>query len=318
VTEHPTDEVLWDERFESRTVGAIVSRLRTIYLVLGWLMLAAALYFALAGEYWQASWAVVAGMGFFLHTCVWGSPSLSAVVLWATFVSGLAALGRSSWWIVGVIGLVAIAVIALLEAVSGVRSVRGLRDVELERRLPDKVPPDAEDIVAEFESKGFRRVGGHRWRFGENHSDTIVLIGPRADRFAAVGRGAELVSRFGVRRLVTTTSIDWPVPRDVLRQEAAHGGAGELEAAHQAALDLLAARGLRADSLRDTELSDGAREDARRIVRFHSDAPLRSLLRMHVRVTRMEIRQEREEQVLRDDARSWRRIDAWLSAPVVT
>lgn len=189
--------------------------------------------------------------------------------------------------------------------VAGVRYLRRLRDLELE---PVAVT-EAEKTAAEFEDAGFRHAGRYRVRVGEDVWTVAVMIVPDMDRFAGVhDRGAEVVSRFGARTLVTTTRAEWPVPDDVLRQEIVDGRPGELNAAHQAAIGHLGHLALQPDSLQsDAEAVEASGALHVRTVRFSTDTPLKGYLRLSAR---------KDEAVLGDDEPSRRRIEAWLGTQV--
>lgn len=288
----------------------IRARLPRFMFVLGLLGLLSAAAYALLGDYRTALWVGLGGAASLLHSRVWGSPALSAVLLWAIAVLGLLALGSPAWWVIGVLGLVAIALVVLLEASFGVGVLRRWRTIEHEPARVDQAEPEAA-----FEDKGFRVVGAYRVRLDQALLDVTAMLGPDRDRVVCVSYDtAWLVSRFGDRLLVTHSYAESPVPPDVLRQEV-YGWADELEDAHRAALALLAARGLQPDPFRvEADAVKAAQELDAKFFRFNSDHLLRSLLRMYVRTWRVEITQESAEPVLADDERTRRRINAWLRA----
>ncbi len=82
--------------------------------------------------------------------------------------------------------------------------------------------------------------------------------------------------------------------------------------AHQAALELLARRGVRPDRFgSNTEVLEAAREIDLRSIRFVAHAPLAMFLRLGARV-------RVSDHALGDDDRSRRRIDAWLAVEPAT
>ena len=174
----------------------------------------------------------------------------------------------------------------------------------------DEVMPGAEQAVAAFESGGFRRTGAYTTEVprlqGTRRVVVSVLTGPESDRFAiATDRIAEIVSTFGDRSLLTINSGQAPLPADKLRQVVPRGSPGQLAAAHQQALGLLAERGLQPDRLTDDDAVLGAAfELERSAIAFVTGAAIGRGLVMRMR----------SDPVLRDDERSSRRVDDWLAA----
>jgi hypothetical protein len=169
--------------------------------------------------------------------------------------------------------------------------------------------PGAEGFVSDFEAAGLRRIGGFRWNLRGRLVTETVMASPDHDYYAIVtDRVLELASRFGGRTLVTINRGRAPLPTDILRQVIRLGDPAELLRAHQAALDLLARRGLRPDRFGDdSEILAAIRASDERELRYGSKLSLPTLLRLHVN----EGDGDRE---LGDDDESGRRIEAWLRA----
>lgn len=174
---------------------------------------------------------------------------------------------------------------------------------------PDAMMPGAEGFVSDFEAAGLRRIGGFRWNLRGRLVTETVMASPDHDYYAIVtDRVLELASRFGGRTLVTINRGRAPLPTDILRQVIRLGDPAELLRAHQAALDLLARRGLRPDRFGDdSEILAAIRASDERELRYGSKLSLPTLLRLHVN----EGDGDRE---LGDDDESGRRIEAWLRA----
>lgn len=189
----------------------------------------------------------------------------------------------------------------------------------MRRRLPadlevagDEVMPGAEEAVAAFEAAGFRRTGAYATQvpqlLGTKRAVVSVLAAAGADRFAvATDRVVEVVSRFGDRWLLTTSSGLAPLTGSTLRQLVARGSPAELAAAHQTALDVLSRRGVEPDPLADGDVVEAALELERTAMAFVADAGLRESLGI-------EPRRKTSDPVLDDDERSRRRVDDWLAA----
>ena len=186
------------------------------------------------------------------------------------------------------------------------RRIRSRLSSELEIVAPEEVEPGAEHVVAAFEAAGFQRSGAYathapRLR-GTRRVVVSVLTGPEHDRFAiATDRIAEVVSRFGNRWLLTSNSGMAPLSADKLRQVVARGAPGELATVHQSGLDLLDERGMTADRLAGDDALEAALELERSAIAFVAGVGMAKALRMT------------SDPVLRDDARSRRRVDEWLA-----
>jgi hypothetical protein len=192
------------------------------------------------------------------------------------------------------------------------RRMRSRISPDLEVVGSDEVMPGAEEAVAALEAVGFRRAGAYATQIprlrGTRRVVVSVLTGPERDRFAiATDRIAEVVSRFGVRWLLTINSGTAPLSGDKLRQVVARGAPAELAAAHQTALDVLAERGMTPDPVADEDAVEAAFELERSAIAFASGLGMGKALGM-------EFRRMTSDPVLRDDARSRRRVDDWLGA----
>jgi hypothetical protein len=279
---------------------------RALILFVGVCVLGAAVFLALSDDTRGAVAAAMIGAAALVFPTWARSPSFPGRhwVALAFVLGGLAVLGA---WLLATVALVGLVVLSLL---TGMRLARTVRDVELERVGPDVVMRGAEHVLAAFEAEGFVRLGGHRMRFGRTVVTSTVLVGPGRDRFASVtDRVWEVASRFDARWLVTINSGLAPLPREFLRQEVSGGDPAELICAHESTLTLLAERGLRPDRLEtDGEVMEADRENDLRAVRSFANAGLMSFLRI-------EAQRRVDEPVLRDDQRSWSRIESWLAAP---
>jgi hypothetical protein len=193
--------------------------------------------------------------------------------------------------------------------VSDRHELRAYAESEVElAEPPAPVPVEDAETVAALEIGGYRRLGVLRWRLGEGVGVTTLLVGGDRDRTAGVVDGElELVSRFGERRLGTSTwERQWPATPEELYQRIAYGEFQEVLAAHQRALGLLAARGVRPDTHATDRAAAGAvLADVEALIRRVSERPLRFYARSVVH-------RQPLEHVLGDDDRSRRRIDAWL------
>jgi hypothetical protein len=207
-------------------------------------------------------------------------------------------------------GLVAVG--TLIPFLAGLRSDRRYfleyRHSVLELLGPDATPADAGPKVAALEAAGYRRIGVAHWHFGDAFATTILLIGPRADRVAGVGEhhAVTLESGFGNRVLVSTNDVGWPRQPDTLRQQIEKARAEAIAAAHERAIELLAARGIEPNVYAtDAEALASTRASTERFVRFVSETPLRTYFRSIVA-------RRTPDRVLGDDERSRLRIDEWL------
>lgn len=257
--------------------------------------------FALAALLWGAGALVLA-------TWAWGYPTAFPAREWiglGLVAAGFAVLGLV---LVAIFGLLAL---FLLSVLSGRFTMRRLSGVELEVVGPEVVMPGAENQVAEFEAAGFRPVGGYQARLPlplrRKVVTTNVLAGPDGDRFAVANdRVWEVLSRFGDRWLLTTSSGLSPLPATVLRQTVAGGRPAELVRAHQTAVELIAPRPDRFDE--DAAVVDAALAHEHEGIRFVAAAPTKSALGA-------ETRRASDNPVLGRDDLSRRRIDAWLHTP---
>jgi hypothetical protein len=286
-----------------------VRPVRVVILVFGALAIPLIVLPALAGQYRLALSAVFMAIGAFLFAgWAWGYPTAFPAREWIALffiAGGLAVIGA---YIVAVLVLV---VTLVLQVGMGRIVAHGMGDVEFEPVGPDDVMPQALATVAEFEAAGFRRIGGYRMRLPLRRKMTTatVLAWPGGDRWATVtDRVWEIVSRFGERWLVTTSSGVAPVPAAIVRQALPRARPAELLAAHDAALQLIAASGLEPDRFEsDAAVLDAVRVHEEGGLRFASDTGMKTTLAI-------ETRRGAEDPALGEDERSRRRIDAWLAA----
>lgn len=246
-----------------------------------------------------------AGGALLLATWAWGYPTVFPAREWVALgliAAGFAVLGYALVAIVALVGLF------LLSVISGRFVLRRMSGVEFEIVGPEVVMRGAEDAVAAFEAAGFRRVGGYQTRLPLQRKvvTSSVLAGPDRDRFAVANdRVWEVLSRFGERWLLTTSSGVSPLPPNVLRQTLAGARPAELVAAHQTALGLLASGPDRFDE--DDAYLDAVQAHEQEVLRFVSARPTKSALGVETRRTS-------HDPVLGRDEVSRRRIDSWLGS----
>jgi hypothetical protein len=246
-----------------------------------------------------AAWLVGAG-SILLVTWARGFPAREWLTTAMLFV-GVALVGSPLFALVVLGG-------ALVFQVWLSRRLRMRLSGELEEVDADEIEPGAEPAVAALEEAGFRRSGAYATEVprlrGTRRVVVSVLTGPESDRFAvATDRVAEVVSRFGDRWLLTINSGQAPLPPDKLRQVIAGAAPAELVTAHQAALDVLANRGLTPDQLAEDAVVGAAFELERSAIAYVTGAGVRKGLVM--RMT--------SDPRVRDDERSRRRVDGWLA-----
>ena len=193
------------------------------------------------------------------------------------------------------------------------RRMRSRLTAEFERLDAEEVAAGAEEAVAGFEAAGFRRSGAYASQVpqlrGTKRVVVTVLTGPDDDRFAiASDRIVEVVSRFGDRWLLTINSGLAPLAADKLRQAVPRGTPAELAKAHQAALEVVADRGVTPDRFTDDEAAvEAALELERSAIAFASGMGMAKTLGI-------ETRRKSSDPPLRDDERSRKRVDDWLAA----
>jgi hypothetical protein len=283
---------------------------RVFLIVFGVLALPLVVLSALAGQYRVALSALLLVAGAFLFAgWAWGYPTAFPAREWVAFLfiaAGLAVVGAY------IAALLVLVVTLVLQVGIGRLVVHRLPDVEFEPVGPDDVMPKAQATVDEFEAAGFRRIGGYRVRLPLRRKmvTATVLAWPGGDRWATVtDRVWEVVSRFDERWLITTSSAIAPVPATMMRQALPRGRPAELLAAHHAALELIAARGVEPDRFSsDAEVLDVARVHEELGIRFASKLGIKSTLGI-------EAHRGTEDPALDEDGRSRRRVDAWLVAP---
>jgi hypothetical protein len=277
---------------------------RVLLLGLGVVVLAAAVFFALVDDTRGAVGAAVVAAGIVLLAS-WARSAAFPGPQWVVLALILGGVG-----VIGPALIAAGVFVALvtLKVVASMGFARRLRRVELGPVPPEVVMEGAEG-VANLEAEGFWRLGGHRMRVSRTLLTTTVLVGRDDDRLANVtDRVWEVASRFGRRWLITISSGLAPLPADVLRQDVGGDDPSHVARAHEAALQLLARRGVRPDRFgNDTEVLEAAREIDLRSIRFVAHASLAVFLRLEARV-------RISDHALVDDDSSRRRIDAWLAA----
>ncbi len=199
------------------------------------------------------------------------------------------------------------AVMAGLIVVVTLRYQRRLPRGGPEPARPDEAMPGAEAYISDFETAGFRRVGGYRWALRGRLVISTVLAPAALDRYAiATDRVLEVASRFGGRSLITTNSGRAPTPAEVLRQ-VVPGGPADLVLAHERALDQLAGRGLRPDRFAgDAELLRYVREVEERALRGGVKVSFMALLLRGAK-------SGESDRELGDDVESEGCVDAWLA-----
>ena len=277
---------------------------RTTAIVFGAAIAGYGVLLLFAGEIRPAvsAW-LVGGGSILLVTWARGFPAREWLATAMLFV-GIALIGSPLF------ALVVLAAVLLLQIWLG-RRMRGRLSTELERVDASEVMPGAEEAVAALEAAGFRRSGALASQMpqlrGTKRVVVSVLTGPDGERFAAAtDRTVEVVSRFEGRWLLTIDSARTPSPSHTLRQVVPRGGPAELTKAHQAALDLLAERGMSPDRFTDDEEAvEAAGELEQRAIAFVSGLGLTQTIGM-------ELRRSSSDPVLRDDERSRRRVDQWL------
>jgi hypothetical protein len=278
---------------------------RTTAIVFGGAVLAYGVLLAFAGEIQSAISAGFVGTGsILLVTWARGLPGREWAATAMLFV-GIALVGSPVF------------ALAILAAAVGLqvwlsRRMRSRLSTEFERLDAAEVMPGAEEAVAAIEAAGFRRVGAlgsdvPQMR-GTRRVVASVLTGPDGDRFAvATDRIVEVASRFGERWLLTIDRGLTPVAADKLRQVVARAAPAELPRAHQAALELLAEKGVTPDRLADDEETvDAALELERSAIAYVAGLSM-------ARTLGIETRRNSSEPMLRDDERSRRRVDEWLA-----
>jgi hypothetical protein len=288
--------------------------LRGFLIASGALVLFFALVGAAAGSYRGALSGALGGIGLvLLGTWAWGYPTAAFPLRMWLSLGLMAASIAVLFGPVGAVGAVVfLAVLLVGNVATGRRMMRGLREIEFERLEPDAPMSKLEETAAaEFETEGFRHVGAVRWRIPVSQKVTTdsLMLGRHADRFAVAGQVCEVVSRFGDRWLTTSSSGLMPEPTEILRQTIVQGRPGALAAAHQSALQLVAARGLEPDRFtEDGEIVDALEALHERSISFISSGTVRKLLLLETQG------KSSRDPVLGDDERSRRRIDAWLDA----
>jgi hypothetical protein len=278
---------------------------RTTAIVFGAAIVGYGVLLLFAGEVQSAisAWLVGAG-SILLVTWARGFPAREWLTTALLFV-GIALVGSPVFALL----ILAAALVFQLWLSRRMRS-RISPDFEVVER--NEVMPGAEDAVAAFEAAGFRRTGAYATQVprlrGTRRVVVSVLTGPERDRFAiATDRIAEVVSRFGDRWLLTINSGMAPLSADKLRQIVPRGSPADLAKAHQAALDILAGRGLTPDPLVDDDAVGAAFELERSAIAWASGLGMGKALGI-------EARRMTSNAVLRDDERSGRRVDEWLAA----
>ena len=283
--------------------------LRVLLLLAGWSVFVLAFVYMARDEDANALAAYLVGGGCLL-VALWAW--WQAWPVWSLgFGAAAAGFGVADRPFTAVLLLVALVTPVAVGIADDRRGMQAYRGSELELSGPDDpVPSEDEAVAAALEVGGYRRLGVFRWRLGEDEAATTLLVGRERDRTAGIAGGElELVSRFGERRLVTSTwERRWPATPDELCQRLAYGEYQNVQAAHQRALGLLAARGIRPDAYStDAEAAGAVHADAEDIMRRVAEQPLRVYLAWTY-LPRHPI-----EHVLGDDERSRRRIDAWLA-----
>ena len=171
----------------------------------------------------------------------------------------------------------------------------------------DAMDPRSAAHVFAFESLGFQRVGA--LSFEPSPGKTIiatVLIGPGRDRYAvATDLVMTVQSVFGQRVLTTRNSGVATLPPEVLGNDLRGADAAELSDAHESALAVLRARGLKPDSLLPE-----------RLLEFHMALERRAIEWLNSRARRQAIetfgRSGLGAGALDERPSSQRRIDNWL------
>jgi hypothetical protein len=172
------------------------------------------------------------------------------------------------------------------------------------------VDPEAAEHAAAFEALAFEQAGA--LSFVPAPGKTVIetlLIGPEGDRYAVVtDLVLNVVSSFGGRILVTRNSALATVPPDVLGNDLRGATPAELAAAHERALEILAARGLTPDRIRPEHLVEAHVAFERRCIEWATAGAGR-------RVVQSFFSSGLGAGALDETSASGRRIDAWLAAP---
>jgi hypothetical protein len=220
-----------------------------------------------------AVWLVLAGSVFAVILATRGDVREAAACLLAPLLylaAALAAPLRQVWLQAGLRAAIPVVVgvllgypligaalgigLAVVLMLAVVRSVRGSGWDTVRALEPTDVDPQTAAHVAAFEALGFEQVGAYG--FDPEPERTVVvsvLIGPGGDRYAAVTDVVfDVFSVFGRRVLVTRNSAKTSLPAEFLTNDfrgAEPAELVELVDAHERALEVLRARGLRADPI---------------------------------------------------------------------
>jgi hypothetical protein len=285
---------------------------RAALVFFGVTLFALAVGFAALGEpRFALSCALLSAGALLMATWAWGYPTAFPVRQWVAL--GILAVGLVVAGLVWV-AVAFVAVLVLINLASSGLVLRRLERVEFEETGADAVTAAARPVVVEFESEGFQRVGGYRARIPliRKVVTAMVLRSSEGDCFAVVtDRVWEVVSRYGSRWLITTSSGLVPLPGHMLRQALPRGRPADLVQAHRDGVSVLEGRGLEADQLADDDVLGAARALEGQAVAHAAQAPLR-------RAASIETRRASDDPTLAGDDNSPRRIDDWLAADVPT
>jgi hypothetical protein len=239
-----------------------------VFVLFGVLAAAAAGLLAWLGDGRGAAAAVMIAVAAFGFRGPGGNPrAISARRWWllsAVFAAGVAVLIWSS------VPLVILVALFIAKVLVNLRLLRNLGRMTVEPQPGVETMPGAVPLAQEFTAAGFEAIGSHRCRPAGLTISVTVMLGSQRDRVALVtDRVWQVASRFGRRWLVTSNSGLSPLPADVMRQEIPEGRPHALVQAHDAALDVLRARGLQPDQLRDpTDALEAARDLERHAIAF--------------------------------------------------
>jgi hypothetical protein len=208
----------------------------------------------------------------------------------------------------GVVGGGLIALFAL-HFVANVVMARRVGRLALEPLTDPAVMEGAEDVVRQFVDAGFRAIGAFRFQIGTRPIILTVMIAPERSRLAVVtDKVWQIVSRFGKRSLVTSSSGIAPLSPEVLRQTLDGARPEDLIRAHATALTLIDGRSMRPDTFaRDADAIDAVHALETRALRFIREGSLSAGLRMATPAGQRSPR-------LDEHAGAEDRIDAWLGA----
>lgn len=109
----------------------------------------------------------------------------------------------------------------------------------------DEVMPGAAGFVAELTDQGWEHVGGYAFESGHSPVTATVLLHPDADRYAAITDMVYAIeSRYDDARILLTINSGRAALPPAYLSNVVKGSPGELAAAHQRAVELVASHGL--------------------------------------------------------------------------